>query len=126
MLAELDVICSLANLARSRDYCRPAVNESREMTLHGGRHPVLDVLSDEGTFVPNDTELHFDRQRLLLITGPNMAGKSTFLRQNAHICFCRRLRPYPLSTLLAHFPGVSVLSSQQSLLVFYVLELCVT
>tara|TARA_Y100001933_G_scaffold150837_1_gene149281 strand:- start:366 stop:2981 length:2616 start_codon:yes stop_codon:yes gene_type:complete len=98
VLAELDVICSLANLARSRDYCRPAVNESREMTLHGGRHPVLDVLSDEGTFVPNDTELHFDRQRLLLITGPNMAGKSTYIRQVALITIMAQIGSYVPAT----------------------------
>jgi DNA mismatch repair protein MutS len=98
VLAELDVFCSLASLARTRDYCRPVVNDSREMTLLGGRHPVLDVLSDEGTFVPNDTELHFDRQRLLLITGPNMAGKSTYIRQVALITIMAQIGSYVPAT----------------------------
>ena len=94
VLAQLDVFCSLATLARQRDYCRPEVNDSREMTLRGGRHPVLDVLSEEGTFVPNDTELHFERQRLLLITGPNMAGKSTYIRQVALITIMAQIGSY--------------------------------
>ena len=98
VLAELDVFCSLATLARARDYCRPAVNDSREMTLRDGRHPVLDVLSDEGTFVPNDTELHAERQRLLLITGPNMAGKSTYIRQVALITIMAQIGSYVPAT----------------------------
>ena len=98
VLAELDVFCSLATLARARDYCRPVVNDSREMTIRGGRHPVLDVLSDEGTFVPNDTELHFERQRLLLITGPNMAGKSTYIRQVALITIMAQVGSYVPAT----------------------------
>ena len=94
VLAELDVFCALATLARERDYCRPEVNDSREMTLRGGRHPVLDVLSEEGTFVPNDTEMHAERQRLLLITGPNMAGKSTYIRQVALITILAQIGSY--------------------------------
>ena len=68
------------------------------MTIRGGRHPVLDVLSDEGTFVPNDTELHFERQRLLLITGPNMAGKSTYIRQVALITIMAQVGSYVPAT----------------------------
>ena len=98
VLAEMDVFCSLASLARARDYCRPEVDDSREMILLGGRHPVLDVLSDEGTFVPNDTELHVDRQRLLLITGPNMAGKSTYIRQVALITIMAQIGSYVPAT----------------------------
>ena len=98
VLAEMDVFCSLASLARARDYCRPVVDDSREMILLGGRHPVLDVLSDEGTFVPNDTELHVDRQRLLLITGPNMAGKSTYIRQVALITIMAQIGSYVPAT----------------------------
>ncbi|MDG2207717.1 MAG: DNA mismatch repair protein MutS [Pirellulales bacterium] len=98
VLAELDVFCSLASLARARDYCRPVVNDLREMTILGGRHPVLDVLSEEGSFVPNDTELHFERQRLLLITGPNMAGKSTYIRQVALIAIMAQIGSYVPAT----------------------------
>jgi DNA mismatch repair protein MutS len=85
-LAGLDVAAALAELAASANYVRPALTEEPAFTIAGGRHPVVEAaLARQGAgFVPNDCELGPDR-RLWLLTGPNMAGKSTFLRQNALI-----------------------------------------
>ena len=86
-LAALDVAAALADLASERRYVRPLVDDSTAFAVAGGRHPVveaaLEAAGDTG-FVPNDCELEGDH-RLWLLTGPNMAGKSTFLRQNALI-----------------------------------------
>jgi len=85
VLAELDVLTALASLARDRGYCRPRMVEEPVLSIYGGRHPVLDALEPAGTFVPNDVEAGGDHAVLLLITGPNMAGKSTYIRQTALI-----------------------------------------
>ena len=82
-LAKLDVLCSLAELANRRSYCRPEVVEEPALEIIEGRHPVLDVLEPEGTFIPNDTIADPNDKNILLITGPNMAGKSTYIRQVA-------------------------------------------
>ena len=82
-LAELDVLCSLAELASQRDYCRPEMIESPMLDIVDGRHPVLDIIEPEGTFVPNDAKSDPESSSVLLITGPNMAGKSTYIRQVA-------------------------------------------
>ncbi len=84
-LATLDAICALAETARLFHYCRPVLNESLRLTIRDGRHPVLDQNLAEEKFVPNDTELDGERKRLGIITGPNMAGKSTYIRQVALI-----------------------------------------
>jgi DNA mismatch repair protein MutS len=86
-LAMLDVSSAFAALAMDRRYVRPIVDDSTEFRIAGGRHPVVEAAlasSRDGTFVANDCDLAGDR-RLWLVTGPNMAGKSTFLRQNALI-----------------------------------------
>jgi DNA mismatch repair protein MutS len=87
-LARLDVAAALAELAATRDWCRPTVDDSTIFAIEGGRHPVVEAArraAGEG-FVPNDCRLDTeDGARLWLLTGPNMAGKSTFLRQNALI-----------------------------------------
>ena len=86
-LAELDVAAALATLAEERRYCRPTVSDSRDFAIVGGRHPVVETAlqaAQDGAFVANDCDLAEDR-RVWLVTGPNMAGKSTFLRQNALI-----------------------------------------
>ncbi|KAA0598912.1 MULTISPECIES: DNA mismatch repair protein MutS [Azospirillum] len=86
-LAALDVATSLAELAEERRYSRPLVDDSLGFTIKGGRHPVVEAVLDSahgGPFVANDCDLAPDN-RLWLLTGPNMAGKSTFLRQNALI-----------------------------------------
>ena len=82
-LAELDVLAGLAELARRRNYCRPVMVDRPELEIVEGRHPVLDIFEPEGTFVPNDTRAGGDDRPILLITGPNMAGKSTYIRQVA-------------------------------------------
>ncbi len=82
-LAVLDVIASMAETARLYHYCRPLLNESRTLYIKDGRHPVLDQNLTEEKFVPNDILLEPDENRLLILTGPNMAGKSTYLRQTA-------------------------------------------
>jgi DNA mismatch repair protein MutS len=82
-LAELDVLVSLAELASIRHYTRPTVDDSKRIDIIGGRHPVLDMRLESGRFVPNDTKLGEKDGTLLLITGPNMAGKSTYIRQVA-------------------------------------------
>jgi DNA mismatch repair protein MutS len=84
-LAVLDVLQSCARLAEGGDWCRPEVDDSDAFVIKSGRHPVVEAaVAGAGRFVPNDCDLSPDR-RVLLLTGPNMAGKSTFLRQNALI-----------------------------------------
>ena len=106
-LAEVDVLAALAELARSRNYVRPTVVAQPVLEIEAGRHPVLDITEPDGTFVPNDvhalrgagdcglgmakcTQMQFPSPQppspagsFLLITGPNMAGKSTYIRQTA-------------------------------------------
>ena len=84
-LASLDVLQALAELAVLRGYCRPVMQKDPVLEIRGGRHPVLDITEPDGTFVPNDTVADHDDKNLLLITGPNMAGKSTYIRQVALI-----------------------------------------
>jgi DNA mismatch repair protein MutS len=79
-LGELDALVTFAHLAQSRGYVRPTVDESSVLVVRDGRHPVLDRLLGEA-FVPNDTDLEPDARRLLVLTGPNMSGKSTYMRQ---------------------------------------------
>jgi DNA mismatch repair protein MutS len=83
-IAVLDSLGSLAETARLFNYTRPVLNETRNLFIRDGRHPVLDQnLTSGERFVPNDVTLEPDESRLILITGPNMAGKSTYLRQTA-------------------------------------------
>jgi DNA mismatch repair protein MutS len=84
-IGSLDVICALAETARLYGYSRPALNNSLRLVIRDGRHPVLDQNLAEEKFVPNDTDLDGERSRLAIITGPNMAGKSTYIRQVALI-----------------------------------------
>lgn len=83
-VARLDCLCALAEAARQYDYCRPIVDESSLLNIEEGRHPVIEQVCKKEKFIANDTFLN-EEQRLLLITGPNMAGKSTYLRQVALI-----------------------------------------
>ncbi len=82
--ATLDVLSSLADLALKRDYCRPAVNESDDLIITGGRHPVVEIISKKN-FIPNDILLRPSTRQVIIITGPNMGGKSTIIRQTALI-----------------------------------------
>jgi DNA mismatch repair protein MutS len=84
-LATLDALAGLAELAGERGYCRPRLSDAAVLEVKDGRHPVLDQTLPPGTFVPNDTLMGPDAGRFLLITGPNMGGKSVYLRQAALI-----------------------------------------
>jgi len=84
-IAILDVLCALAETARLFNYCRPTLDESLRLVIKDGRHPVLDQNLVEEKFVPNDTTLDGENMRLAIVTGPNMAGKSTYIRQVALI-----------------------------------------
>ncbi len=94
-LATIDVTAALALFADEKSYTRPNVSETPEFHIEGGRHPVVEAAlaaSNEGSFVPNDCHLADDGPgRLWLVTGPNMAGKSTFLRQNAVIAILAQM-----------------------------------
>ncbi len=81
-LAELDVLCSLAQCAAERGYVRPAFHEQSEVDVAEGRHPVMEAVL-RTHFVPNDLHLRGESHRFILLTGPNMGGKSTYLRQTA-------------------------------------------
>jgi len=84
-IAIIDVICALAETARLFRYCQPVLTETLRLAIKDGRHPVLDQNLVEEKFVPNDTTLEGENMRLAIITGPNMAGKSTYIRQVALI-----------------------------------------
>ncbi len=83
LLSQLDVLAGLAELARLRGYCRPKMVAEPVLRVHEGRHPVIETMEASGTFVPNDVLLGDEDGFIALITGPNMAGKSTYIRQVA-------------------------------------------
>ena len=112
-LAELDLCSSLATLARSESWCRPKVDESRALLISGARHPVVEhSLKSQSAhpFIENDCELGDDCD-IWLLTGPNMAGKSTFLRQNAIIAILAQMGSY-VPARNAHIGIVSQLFSR--------------
>ena len=82
-IATLDVVAGLAETARLFGYCQPKLGTGLHLSIVDGRHPVLDQALVEEKFVPNDVDIDGDRNRLLILTGPNMAGKSTYIRQVA-------------------------------------------
>ena len=84
-VAALDVLCSLAETAAKNNYCKPEIDVSGVVDIRDGRHPVVEVMQTDALFVPNDTFMDTDSARTLIITGPNMAGKSTYMRQTALI-----------------------------------------
>jgi DNA mismatch repair protein MutS len=84
-LAEIDTLAALAETAVAGRYARPVLSDDPAITIRGGRHPVVEQALGPNRFVPNDVRLNDTDHKLLIITGPNMAGKSTYLRQVAHI-----------------------------------------
>jgi len=90
-LAKLDVYCSLAEVAQRYNYTMPEVDYSDVIEIKDGRHPVVERFSSETYFVPNDTSMDGGKNRFMLITGPNMAGKSTYMRQVAIICLMAQI-----------------------------------
>ena len=84
-VAELDTLASFAAVAVKNNYCCPSVDESGVIEIHDGRHPVVEQMRSDALFVPNDTYMGSSENRVAIITGPNMAGKSTYMRQVALI-----------------------------------------
>ena len=84
-LATLDVIMALGELAEQQNYCRPVVDDSTVLEIEDGRHPVVEKMLKEGEFVPNGISMNENDRRIMILTGPNMAGKSTYMRQTALI-----------------------------------------
>ena len=93
-LAEADVLLSLAETAQKHRYCRPQLNDSRILHIVNGRHPVIEQVQTDISFVPNDTQMDEEANRVLILTGPNMAGKSTYIRQVALITLMAQIGSY--------------------------------
>ena len=93
-VAEIDVLCALADGAQLHRHCRPVLNHSNALFITNGRHPVLEQTLTDSKFVPNDTELDPECARLQILTGPNMAGKSTYIRQIALIVVMAQIGAY--------------------------------
>ena len=86
LIARMDVLAGFADLAVANNYCRPAMNDSKVVDIKAGRHPVIETMMQAGEeFVPNDIYLDNEKQQIIILTGPNMAGKSALLRQTALI-----------------------------------------
>lgn len=85
IIAVTDTLCSLAETAYKNNYVMPEISQSGEIVIKDGRHPVVEKMSRDNIFVPNDTNLNTEDDRMIILTGPNMAGKSTYMRQTALI-----------------------------------------
>jgi DNA mismatch repair protein MutS len=96
-LATLDALAGLAEVAHQRGYVRPAITRAPGLRIRGGRHPVVEAVGG-GSFVPNDTVLDPDAEQLLVVTGPNMGGKSTYLRQVALITLLAQMGSFVPAT----------------------------
>lgn len=93
-LAEIDVYLSLAEVAAKQNYCRPTLNDSDAIYIVAGRHPVIEQAQTEAPFIPNDVQMSNTQAQILILTGPNMAGKSTYLRQVALIVLMAQIGSY--------------------------------
>ncbi len=93
-LAALDTLAGLAELADRENYCRPVLDYTGDLEIRDGRHPVLEKAMRAGDFVPNDIEMNLDDRRFMILTGPNMAGKSTYMRQVALIVVLAQIGSY--------------------------------
>ena len=91
IIANIDVFQSLARVALENNYCRPTVDENESIIIHDGRHPVVEKIIGIENYVPNDTHIDNESQQLLIITGPNMTGKSTYMRQVALITLLAKI-----------------------------------
>ena len=94
ILAVVDALIGLAQLAATQSYCRPEILPDNSLIIVEGRHPVLDIVEPTGAFIPNDTTIDDDSGFVHLITGPNMAGKSTYIRQVALITLLAQIGSY--------------------------------
>jgi DNA mismatch repair protein MutS len=93
-IAQIDVLCALAEVAQLHRHCRPNLDQENGFFVTNGRHPVLEQTLTDTKFVPNDTELNPETARLQILTGPNMAGKSTYIRQIALIAVMAQIGAY--------------------------------
>ncbi|NSW89959.1 MAG: DNA mismatch repair protein MutS [Firmicutes bacterium] len=98
-IGEVDTICALAEVADRESYCMPEVNREGEIIIKDGRHPVVEKMIESGAFVPNDVFLDMEDNRVLIITGPNMAGKSTYMRQVALIVLMAQIGSFVPASL---------------------------
>jgi DNA mismatch repair protein MutS len=95
LLARIDCLLSFAKVAQRQRYCRPQINEGLAIEIKEGRHPVIEQQLPLGeSYVPNDVYLDHEQQQIMMITGPNMAGKSALLRQTALICLMAQIGSY--------------------------------
>ena len=90
-IAYIDVLACFAEIAEKYNYCRPKMNKEDKIIIKEGRHPVVEQINISERFIPNDCYLDTNKEQILIITGPNMAGKSTFLRQVALICIIAQM-----------------------------------
>ena len=90
-ISMIDVLACFAEIAEKYDYCCPKINESNKIKIENGRHPVIEQMNLTEQFIPNDCYLDTETEQILMITGPNMAGKSTYLRQVALICLIAQM-----------------------------------
>ncbi len=90
-IAIIDVLACFAEIAEQYNYCRPKINKDNKIIIKAGRHPVVEQINFDEQFIPNDCYLDNENDQLLIITGPNMAGKSTYLRQVALICIIAQI-----------------------------------
>ena len=97
-LAVCDAAASLADVAARRGYCRPTVDDAGVLDIVDGRHPVIEAMLAAGSYVPNDCRLDPDREQLVLVTGPNMAGKSTYMRAVAQIALLAQIGSFVPAT----------------------------
>ena len=93
-IAKLDTFASLALVAEQNNYCKPKINENGTIDIKNGRHPVVEKMISNGMFIDNDTFLDNGKNRISIITGPNMAGKSTYMRQTALIVLMAQIGSY--------------------------------
>ena len=98
IIATLDTLISFATVAEDLNYVKPTVDNSGILDIKGGRHPVIEKMLDSGSFVDNDTYLNKEDERLAIITGPNMAGKSTYMRQVALITLMAQIGSFVPAT----------------------------
>ena len=98
IIAQLDALISLADVALENDYVKPEINEQKEIEIKSGRHPVVEKMNIGEPFVPNDTELDNQDNRFSIITGPNMSGKSTYMRQVALITLLAQIGSFVPAT----------------------------
>ena len=101
-IAKIDVLHALAQIAKRHNYIRPLVDDADMLKIEGGRHPIIEASLRGETFIPNDTLLDDHQNRLILITGPNMAGKSTYIRQTALLVIMAQDRIFHSRGICAH------------------------